>query len=316
MNRILGAVFGFLGKREHSERRFVREEFEKMVKSLRTADPLTQGAVGHTINLANSMFHLKFGSLAKFDALPTSEKMAFVAVLTRTEELAAERNQPEAMIGYALYKKWIGAVAIGDKTLAQQFSDGLVELSRIGEFMLGPEKSEPLPAGFAEMTEEQRLLSAKFSREHKEREKRAAGTAVRGLLDEALRAYKSGNLQGAVELLQPLADNRDASAQYYLGVIYAEGQDRKAYDSAIAMGSAAAQKGISMQLKPQYRGPCMEPDFVLAYKWFSLSASSFTEANKVNRNLAVQRLEQVAAKMTRAQIAEAKTRAREWEASR
>jgi hypothetical protein len=46
---------------------------------------LEQAAVGHTINLANSMFRQKFGSRAKFDALPKIEKMAYLAALWRTQ---------------------------------------------------------------------------------------------------------------------------------------------------------------------------------------------------------------------------------------
>ena len=51
-------------------------------------------------------------------------------------------------------------------------------------------------------------------------------------------------------------------------------------------------------------------DYALAHMWFSLASSPATNADL--RQMAVQNRDQVAAKMTPAQIAEAQRMAREW----
>jgi len=80
--------------------------------------------------------------------------------------------------------------------------------------------------------------------------------------------------------LRPLAKQGDASAQYKLGLMYAEG------------------RGV-----PQ--------DYLQAHKWFNLSAAR----SLAKRNVAVSMRELVAI-LTPAQIAEAQKLAREWKPKR
>ncbi len=49
-------MFGFGKKREGSNRKALREEFETVTATLRSADNLVQVAVGHSINMASSFF--------------------------------------------------------------------------------------------------------------------------------------------------------------------------------------------------------------------------------------------------------------------
>ena len=312
-------MFGFFKKREHPERRALRERFEGVVNRLRTEDLLVRAAVGHALNLANSFFIQRFMTVAAFEALPSDDKKAYIEALTGVEKKFLENGDHPSALGFALFGDWIAVVAEGDEPLARQFREGLAEVSRLGDAFLGPisrsPNQEPRPAGYDQMTEEQRELSARFIREHNEREMRTAGApAALGPLEEAQRAYKAGNYPTALGLLRPLADNGNASAQLTLGVIYAKGQDQKDYDRTMAMYRRAAEKGLRLNLKAQYRGVCMQPDFVVAHKWFNLAASNFTEAAK--RTIALQSLAQIASKMTQAQIAEAEARALEWKASR
>lgn len=66
-------MFGFLKKKEPPGRRELREEFEKFTNALRRADDVTQMAVGHSINMANSMFIKRFGSINAFCQQPANE---------------------------------------------------------------------------------------------------------------------------------------------------------------------------------------------------------------------------------------------------
>ena len=98
--------------------------------------------------------------------------------------------------------------------------------------------------------------------------------ALADALGDAQSAYKRGDYETAFRLFQPLAERGDVSAQSMLGLMYDEG------------------KGVPN-------------NYVLAYMWFDLAAAHGDGTAFWSRNT-------VAAKMTAAQIAEARRLAREW----
>lgn len=51
-----------------------------------------------------------------------------------------------------------------------------------------------------------------------------ANPAHAGEIDKAVNSYKAGNYKQALTQLQPLAHQGNATAQYYLGIMYANGQ--------------------------------------------------------------------------------------------
>src|SRR5262245_35157776 len=85
----------------------------------------------------------------------------------------------------------------------------------------------------------------------------------------------------AMKWFRKTADQGHASAQFYLGLRYANGQ------------------GV-----PQ--------DYMQALKWFNLAAARFRASETQSRNLAIAHRDQAASKMTPAQIAEAERLTREW----
>ncbi len=140
---------------------------------------------------------------------------------------------------------------------------------------------------------------------------------MRGPLEEAAAAYDRGDYETAFRLLQPLAKQGDAFAQFNLGIMYGQGrgvpQDKteamKWYRRAAERGDADAQ----FSLGTMYRlGRGVPQDFVQAYKWFALAALRFSASEQEYRDMAVENRDGVAAKMTPAQIAEAKKLASEW----
>jgi hypothetical protein len=144
-----------------------------------------------------------------------------------------------------------------------------------------------------------------------------AAPVAAGPLEDGKAAYDGGDYAHAFQLWRPLADQGDATAQTYLGVIYANGdgvpQDYaeavKWYRKAANQGTAVAQ----LLLGTMYvAGEGVPQDYVQAYKWFSLVASSQTK----DRDVAVLCRDEIAAKMTPAQIAEAQKLAREWKPSK
>ena len=98
------------------------------------------------------------------------------------------------------------------------------------------------------------------------------------------------------------AERGNAQAQVLIGLSYANGPNANYaeavtwYRLAAEQGEPLAQSYLSMMYE---EGRGIEQDLVQAYKWYSLSRGH-------------QRLEDIAAKMTSAQIAEAKRLASDW----
>ncbi len=172
-----------------------------------------------------------------------------------------------------------------------------------------------------------------------------AGTAVAGPFEDAVTAYERGDYATALRLLRPLAEQGDAAAQTYLGIMYYNGeavpqdyaQAVKWYRKAAEQGHAGAQINLGFMYS---NGESVPQDHALAVKWYRLAAeqghdyAQFSLGNMYRRgqgvpqdnvqaykwlDLAGSRIvsaflnrDRVAAKMTPAQIAEAQKLAREW----
>lgn len=125
-------MFGLFKKRENPHREELRNDYVRVTTMLKAADPTIQMAVGHSINMANSIFMERFGGIANFRSLSKSEKLKYIEALTSAEEKMA-KEQPHAAVGFALFKMWIAALTEEDEELLQRFSNGLAELSRKGD---------------------------------------------------------------------------------------------------------------------------------------------------------------------------------------
>jgi len=116
---------------------------------------------------------------------------------------------------------------------------------------------------------------------------------------------------------QKAADQRDADAQAALGFAYELGrgvpQDYAQaaiwYRRASEQGNADAQ-GILGIMYEQGRG--VPQDYVQAHMWLNLAASRYPATKTEMRDTAAKIRDDVAAKMTPAQVAEAQRLAREW----
>jgi uncharacterized protein len=117
-----------------------------------------------------------------------------------------------------------------------------------------------------------------------------------------------------VRLLHPLADSGNAPAQNRLASIYFWGGHGVTQDAAQAVlwygkaadqGNALAQAHLGLMYEHGYGVP---RDPVMARMWLNLAVS-----RAPSLSMAVKLRNEVAAKMTPAQIAEAKRLAEEWE---
>jgi TPR repeat protein len=173
----------------------------------------------------------------------------------------------------------------------------------------------------------------------------AIGAAVAGPLEDAEAAWSRHDYATAFRLFRLLADQGDATAQGNLGSMYAHGEGvtqsfaeaakwfrlaadqgnataqyklgclydacglTQDYAQAVRWYRRAADQGLAVAqfgLGTMYEtGQGVPQDYVLAHMWFNLSAAQGNQAAALTRD-------DLANRMTRAQIVEAQKLAREW----
>jgi len=107
----------------------------------------------------------------------------------------------------------------------------------------------------------------------------------------------------AAQIWRPLADQGDAGAQYLgEGVPQSHAEAVKWFRKAADQGDVLAQSRLAVAY---WKGEGVPQSYVSAHMWFNLSAAGGGQDAVKNRD-------NVARRMTPAQIAEAQKRASEW----
>jgi len=121
----------------------------------------------------------------------------------------------------------------------------------------------------------------------------------------------------AVKWYRRVADRGHADAQNILGIMHSNGQGvPKDYAEAVKWFRRAADRGYAdaqNNLGVMYaNGQGVPQDFVQAYKWYTLAAAGSKSLGAEDGEPAVRNRDDVASKMTPAQIEEAQKLARDW----
>ena len=125
-------------------------------------------------------------------------------------------------------------------------------------------------------------------------------------------AYVREDYATALKEFRSLAEQGNAKAQHYLGVIYTKGRgvrknDEEAvrwYRKAAEQGHVASQSNLGVMYE---KGRGVGKDYITAYMWYILAAAEGTENEIIRENF-----KSLTKEMTRAQIAEVRRRADEW----
>ncbi len=133
--------------------------------------------------------------------------------------------------------------------------------------------------------------------------------------EAGVEAYKRGDHATALKEWRPLAEQGDASAQVALGAMYFYGRGTtqdyaeavKWYRLAAEQGQADAQHDLGLMY---YFGHGVPQDYVQAHMWYGLAAGRSSPGE--DRDQLISYRDEVEAKMSPEQIAEAERLAREW----
>ena len=148
------------------------------------------------------------------------------------------------------------------------------------------------------------------------------GEAMAGSLEDGEAAYQRRDYETAVRLWRLAGDEGNVYAQFNLGLLYSSGQGvPQDYAQALMWFRKAADQGADhaqVYLGGMYHdGQGVPQDYVRAHMWFNLVASGASDAfDASTRDQAVRGRNEVAAKMTPAQIAEAQRLASGWAAKK
>jgi TPR repeat protein len=143
----------------------------------------------------------------------------------------------------------------------------------------------------------------------------SAPPAMAEPFEDGLAASQRGDFATALRLWRPLAEQGDPRAQFRLGLMYANGDGvAQNYSQAAIWYLRGAEQGDTRAqffLGVMYDlGVGVLQDYVAAHMWLNLAASK--EPDPDRRSATVKLRDATAAKMTRAQIAEAQRLARAW----
>lgn len=138
-------------------------------------------------------------------------------------------------------------------------------------------------------------------------------------LSDAQSAYAAGNYTKAAKLYRPLAKKGSAEAQFYLGVMYANGEGvpkdaAKAvefYRLAAAQGDASAQRLLAVMYNT---GLGVAKNNTLALMWINIAAEKAADGKGQEGSAKLREL--VVKQLTENQIAEAQELAKKCTASK
>jgi hypothetical protein len=129
------------------------------------------------------------------------------------------------------------------------------------------------------------------------------------------KAYQRGYYATAWEEWRPLAEQGNANAQYYLGVMHQNGEGVPQnyalavlrYFQAAEQGLASAQKNLGIMYA---RGDGVAQNYVFSHMWLDLAVARRPPG--VTRDEAVNFRDGIAKYMTPAEVAEAQCLAKQW----
>jgi TPR repeat protein len=140
-------------------------------------------------------------------------------------------------------------------------------------------------------------------------------TPAQPRFQDGLLAYHRGDHTVAMDIWRPLAERGDASAQYMVGYLYAQGEGvqsssrsaAKWYRKAADQGDPDAQLNLGLMY---VNGTGVTKSYVSSYKWFALAYLTYPPGEYQEN--AFRNRENVATLMSAEQIEKAKRLVRRW----
>ncbi|MEX0739831.1 MAG: hypothetical protein WD071_10870 [Pseudohongiella sp.] len=122
----------FKKKKANPERDEFKKQFESVITSLNQANRIARIAVGHSINMANSIFLKNYNNVEEFQKASREEQFEYLNRLSMLEKQMWSEDQMTS-IGVGLFKMWLCAAMENDGELLSLFSKEVAKLSKDGD---------------------------------------------------------------------------------------------------------------------------------------------------------------------------------------
>lgn len=125
-------MFG-LFRKSNPDRDALHAELKQSLALLRSAPPVVRAALGHSINMAHSIFVQRFTNLDGFRGLAKKDQVEYLKGNTRMVEKLMEKEQMHEALGFRLFGLWLVGVIESDSYLYDNASEIMKELSKEGD---------------------------------------------------------------------------------------------------------------------------------------------------------------------------------------
>lgn len=105
--------------------------------STKLSEP-SQISVGHSINMANSVFRRKFSGIEEFQSLPDDARSAYIIRMIALEtSLQMKNNDSNEVLGFSLFRMYIEAASLNNLALFREFGTRIAGLSAKADIAFG-----------------------------------------------------------------------------------------------------------------------------------------------------------------------------------
>lgn len=125
-------MFGLFKQKD--PRAEVKKDFESMIRQIRAAEPIMQTMVGRGIYMAEEFFKNSY-TKESYQSASFSERSDFVNKIRDIEVTINQQAGPIRLcsIGYALFNRWLAAVAMSDEELLRLVEVELNNFKKISD---------------------------------------------------------------------------------------------------------------------------------------------------------------------------------------
>lgn len=116
----------------------LRRRFAAAIQEAQGLSMPSKASVGHSINMANSIFRREFSSIGKFQSLTEAERAAYILKMINLETtLQTKNNDRNAALGFALFRMYLEAAALNNLSLFREIEEGLSTFSAVADAIFG-----------------------------------------------------------------------------------------------------------------------------------------------------------------------------------
>lgn len=116
----------------------LRRRFAVTIEEIERLSVPSKVSVGHSINMANSIFIREFSSVGKFQSLSDGARAVYILKMVGLETtLQMKNNDRNEVLGFSLFRMYLEAVSLNNLSLFREIEESLSVFSAAADAMFG-----------------------------------------------------------------------------------------------------------------------------------------------------------------------------------